>query len=159
MYPRIVAADAILKRMTESNVLDKLTPPIVQVRPLDSSKFRAFQNGNTVNVASDEETPVVVHETGHYIEEKGGLQAWADIQKLMHQRHEAEGGGAALAGPAGSATARASWWRCRRTWRHSSWMRACRMNLRRRTSSDRRSSPPRLRWARRWTEAARRSAT
>jgi hypothetical protein len=98
MHAKIVAADAIIRRLVEAAVLGRLTPPIVHIHPQNDDDFRAYQGGNEVHLASNEPVWIVVHETGHYLESRGDKRSWVDIQRLLHTRHEAAGGGVAVAG-------------------------------------------------------------
>jgi hypothetical protein len=97
-------ADHMLKTLLEAGVLGLLNRPTIRVHPQHSSGFkhpwgfRAYQSGNNVHVAADESVAIIVHEVGHYIETNGPRDTWIDIQKLLHQRHQAAGGGAVKKG-------------------------------------------------------------
>jgi hypothetical protein len=98
MHAKIVAADAIIRRMVEASVLGRLAPPVVHIHPQNDDVFRAHQSGTEVHLAANEPVWIIVHETGHYLESLGDKGNWVDIQRLLHQRHEAAGGGTAVAG-------------------------------------------------------------
>ena len=95
MYQRVEDADAIIRRMAEDTVIGRMDPPKVHVRAQDNDEFRAYENLGGIHVAANEPTHVVVHETGHWIEDHAPKEHFRDVQRLMHKRHEIAGGGAA----------------------------------------------------------------
>jgi hypothetical protein len=92
-------ADEFIKAMVEPHLLATLDRPKVVVHLKYNSafrkvnSFRAYQDGNEVHVAQDEDTPVIVHEVGHYLEDQLPSELWHDIRLLMEARHAAAGGG------------------------------------------------------------------
>lgn len=102
---RVEEADRFIKTVVEPGQLAAIIPPKVVVHTKyggvgfspwswsGSYRFRAFQNGDEVHVASDEETAIIVHETGHYLEKELPPVVWADIANLVQTRHLAKGGG------------------------------------------------------------------
>ncbi|MDQ3979319.1 MAG: hypothetical protein M3314_07205 [Actinomycetota bacterium] len=87
-------ADKMIRTLVEARVLGLLPRPKIRVHPMKESKFRAFQSGGEVHLAANEPLPIMVHEIGHYLEDKGAIDSWADIQRLLAKRHQQAGGGA-----------------------------------------------------------------
>lgn len=109
---RVVEADRFIKTIVEPGLLADIPAPQVVVHTKygefgffspwswkDKNRFRAFQSGTTVHVASDEATPIIVHETGHYLEKTLPPEVWSDIARLMQTRHLAKAGDATKALP------------------------------------------------------------
>ncbi len=87
-------ADKMIRALVEPEVLGQLARPKFRVHPMKESQFRAFQRGEEVHLAADEPLPIMVHEVGHYLEDHGAVDSWADIQRLIAKRHALAGGGA-----------------------------------------------------------------
>ena len=92
-------ANDFIKFIVEPQLLRELNKPEIHIHPDYSAGprhpkgFRAFQNGNTVHVAQDEDVAVIVHEIGHYLENNLPTETWHDIRLLIEERHKAKGGG------------------------------------------------------------------
>ena len=99
---RAFEADKMLRALVEPEILGQLAKPQLRVHPMKETKFRAFQSGEEVHLAADEPLPIMVHEVGHYLEDHGAIESWADIQRLISKRHQLAGGGAVtVTGPSG----------------------------------------------------------
>ncbi|MCA9958773.1 MAG: DUF4157 domain-containing protein, partial [Anaerolineales bacterium] len=101
------AANQFIKFIVEPHLLREIPKPEIHVHldyssgPRHPKGFRAFQNGKTVHVAQDEDTAIIVHEIGHYLEANLPTNAWHDIRLLIEERHKAKGGGAVAVQGAG----------------------------------------------------------
>ena len=103
----VEAANNFIKFIIEPQLLREIDKPEIHVH-LDYSSgfrhpkgFRAFQSGKTVHVAQNEDTAIIVHEIGHYLEAKLPPETWHDIRLLIEERHKAKGGGATAGQGAG----------------------------------------------------------
>ncbi len=102
------AANQFIKFIVEPQLLREIPKPEIHVHldyssgPKHPKGFRAFQSGKTVHVAQNEDTAIIVHEIGHYLESHLPTDVWHDIRLLIEQRHKAAGGGTvALQGAGG----------------------------------------------------------
>lgn len=87
MFARVREADNMLRRMIEAQLLRTLPPPTVYV--VKSKKFRAYQSENKIYIAKNEEMPIIVHETSHYLEDHLPTRMWAEIHTMLRARHNA----------------------------------------------------------------------
>ncbi len=119
IYETIARADRFIKNAVAQPFLWELNKPRVTIKTMYSSAdsksdyikkgslfqgkdqiWRAEQDGDTIFIAQDENSPIVVHEVGHYVENHVSGFVWRDVHKLMAERHAvAGGGGLALKGP------------------------------------------------------------
>jgi hypothetical protein len=93
---KVAEADRFVRLLVEPGILATMPRPTIAVHLRNSSGpslpwgFRAFQSNGVINVAQNEETSIIVHEVGHYIENNLPMERWHEIQMLLHAR----GGGA-----------------------------------------------------------------
>jgi hypothetical protein len=99
VYDRIRKADQFIRAMVQDDMLRTLNKPRMFVHkevaagyttPLG---FRAYQSSGEVHIAQNEDTSVLVHEIGHYVEANLPGNLWRDVAALHMHRHELEGGG------------------------------------------------------------------
>lgn len=91
---RVGMADQFIKSMVEPQLLAQIPVPKIFVHLKHAggiftrkrNTFRAHQSGDEVHVAQDEETSVIVHEVGHYLEDNLPSELWHDIRLLLESR-------------------------------------------------------------------------
>lgn len=99
MRAKVVQANDFYKKMVAPAFLSTIAPPIIQIhaKPAQSflapKGFRAYQSGNEIHLAQNEDMDIVVHEVGHFVENKLPPGAWLDIRDLIAKRHTEAGGG------------------------------------------------------------------
>jgi hypothetical protein len=99
---RVAEADRFIKLLVEPEQLGKIKRPSIVVHTkwaessvfsptswFDDNVYRANQAGNVVNIAQNEESWIVVHEVGHYLEKELPIEVWTDIRALIQSRHAA----------------------------------------------------------------------
>jgi len=99
-------AEKYIKTFTDADLLKPLPPPKVVAHLKwssgyghdDADTFRAYQSGNEVHVAQDDATPVIVHEVGHYLENKLPHELWHDLHLMLRARAAGAGPDAEKAG-------------------------------------------------------------
>lgn len=79
-----------IRKIVHPDVLEKVGPCKVKVHK--NPMFRAHYSNREVHIASFESIPIIMHEFGHHLEDKGGLEPWIKVQRLLHERAAAGGG-------------------------------------------------------------------
>jgi hypothetical protein len=96
---RLDAADHYIRTFVEPHLLEKIPRPKIMVHlkyadtetstvlHQEQNRFRAYQSDNKVHVAQDENTSIIVHEVGHYLEDNLPSEFWHDLQIMLRARH------------------------------------------------------------------------
>jgi hypothetical protein len=89
---RVLEADRFIRRLVEPEILSGIPRPAVAVHLRNNQGFgspfglRAYSSGNEIHIAQNQSTDIIVHEIGHYIEDRLPMEKWAEIHKLLQSR-------------------------------------------------------------------------
>jgi hypothetical protein len=89
---RVMEADRFIRRLVEPDILSGIPRPTIAVHLRNNQGFgspfglRAYTSGNEVHIAQNQSTDIIVHELGHYIEDRLPMDKWAEIHKLLQKR-------------------------------------------------------------------------
>lgn len=66
----LTKAERFVKMITENAILSLFSAPQVHVHLENSTDYRASYHNNIIDVAQDDDSSIIAHETGHYLEDK-----------------------------------------------------------------------------------------